>query len=88
MTGSMTHSPGSAERVVLAQRTSGGITVTLLWAPETDAVAVHVHDTAQDDEFELDVEPGENPLDVFEHPYAHAAWRGIEYGSARRRRAV
>jgi hypothetical protein len=25
------------------------------------------------------VEPGTNALDVFEHPYAHAAWRGVDY---------
>jgi hypothetical protein len=80
-----TDSLGGAARVVLAERTSAGITVTLLWAAETNAVSVHVHDTSRDDEFEVDVGPDENPLDVFEHPYAYAARRGIEYGSAKRR---
>lgn len=88
MTGSGNHAPGRAKRVVLAWRTNAGIRVTLLWAAETNAVAVHVHDARLDDEFELDVEPGANPLDVFEHPYAYAAWRGIEYRSAELRRAA
>jgi hypothetical protein len=30
------------------------------------------------DQFELSVEPGANALDVFEHPYAYAAWRGVD----------
>jgi hypothetical protein len=25
------------------------------------------------------VEPGANALHVFEHPYAYAAWRGVDY---------
>jgi hypothetical protein len=53
--------------------------VTLLWAKETNAVAVVVRDDSTHDRFELLVEPGANALDVFEHPYAHAAWRGVDY---------
>jgi hypothetical protein len=70
-------SPG----VVLASRENAGIRVTLLWAAATDAVAVRVLDDGNDDEFELRVEPGVNPLDVYEHPYAYAAWRGIDFRS-------
>jgi hypothetical protein len=29
--------------------------------------------------FELSVEPGANALQIFEHPYAYAAWRGVDY---------
>jgi hypothetical protein len=51
----------------------------LLWAEDTNSVAVLVHDDSTDDQFELSVEPGANALDAFEHPYAYAAWRGVDY---------
>ncbi len=75
MNGSGQTNPG----VVLASRENGGIRVTLLWAANTNAVAVRVLDDSSDDQFELSVEPGVNPLDVYAHPYAYAAWRGIDY---------
>ncbi len=75
MSGSDQPNPG----VVLASRENGGIRVTLLWAANTNAVAVLVFDDSSDDQFELFVEPGVNALDVYEHPYAYAAWRGIDY---------
>lgn len=75
MSGSDRPNPG----VVLASRDNAGIHVTLLWASDTKAVAVRVLDDSSDDQFELFVEPGVNPLDVYEHPYAYAAWRGIDY---------
>jgi hypothetical protein len=76
-----THDPAPAgpARIVLAERTNAGIQVTLLWADNTDAVAVLVRDEGTDDQFELSVEPGANALDTFEHPYAYAAWRGVDY---------
>jgi hypothetical protein len=69
---------GSA-RVVLAKRKNAGVQVTLLWAEDTNTVAVFVRDHGTDDQFELSVEPGTNALDAFEHPYAYAAWRGVDY---------
>jgi hypothetical protein len=75
-------------RVVLASRKNAGIRVTLLWTAGTNAVAVLVRDDSTDDEFELLVEPGANPLDVYEHPYAYAAWRGIDYRTAELRQAA
>jgi hypothetical protein len=66
-------------RIALASRVNGGIHVTLLWAADTNAVAVLVRDDRTDDQFELVVEPELNPVDVYEHPYAYAAWRGIDY---------
>ena len=51
--------------------------MTLLWAEDTDAVAVLVRDESTHDQFELSVESGANALDIFEHPYAYAAWRGV-----------
>jgi hypothetical protein len=75
-------------RLVLASRENGGIRVTLLWAADTNAVAVLVRDESTDDRFELLVEPELNPVDVYKHPYAYAAWRGINYRAAGRRAAA
>jgi hypothetical protein len=78
MNDSHDHAPAGPARVVLARRENAGIQVTLLWAEDTNAVAVLVHDDGTDDQFELIVEPA-NALDTFEHPYAYAAWRGVDY---------
>jgi hypothetical protein len=82
------HAPASPARVVLAERKNAGIHVTLLWAEDTNSVAVLVHDDSTDDQFELSVEPGASALDIFEHPYAYAAWRGVDYRLADRRLAA
>jgi hypothetical protein len=66
-------------RIVLASRKNAGIRVTLLWATETDTAAVLVRDQSTSDRFELVVERGDNPMHVYEHPYAYAALRGIDY---------
>lgn len=79
MNNSHDHAPAGPARVVLAERKNAGIHVTLLWAKDTNSVAVLVHDDSTDDQFELSVEPGANALDIFEHPYAYAAWRGVDY---------
>jgi hypothetical protein len=73
------HAPAGHARVVLAERKNAGIQVTLLWTEDTDTVAVLVRDDGNDDQFELSVEPGANALQIFEHPYAYAAWRGVDY---------
>jgi hypothetical protein len=74
--------------VVLASRENASIRVTLLWAADTNVVAVRVLDDGNDHEFELRVEPGVNPLDVYEHPYAYAAWRGIDCQAAHLQQAA
>ena len=79
MNDSHDHAPAGPARVVLAKRKNAGIHVTLLWAGDTNSVAVLVHDDSTDDQFELSVDPGANALDTFEHPYAYAAWRGVDY---------
>jgi len=79
MNDSHDHAPAGPARVVLAKRENAGIQVTLLWAQDTNSVAVLVHDDSTDDEFEMSVEPGANALDTFEHPYAYAAWRGVDH---------
>ena len=82
------HTSAGPARVVLATRKNAGIEVTLLWTEDTNAVAVLVRDDCNDDEFELSVEPGANGLDAFEHPYAYAAWRGVDCRLADPKRAA
>ena len=77
MSNTLDHALAGPARVVLAERKNSGIQVTLLWTEDTDTVAVLVRDEGTDDQFELSVEPGANALDIFEHPYAYAAWRGV-----------
>jgi hypothetical protein len=67
----------------LAARESNGITVRLLWSRSTNFVTVAVADAANDDFFELVVDKHERAMDVFHHPYAHAAARGLEFRSRR-----
>jgi hypothetical protein len=57
----------------LDSRVNDGIQVRLLWSPDDDGVAVAVLDTKSGDCFTIDVRDGQNPLDVFRHPYAYAA---------------
>ena len=64
------------ERVELAHRESDGITIRLLWSRESDTVAVAVTDL-RGGAFELVLGSNERPLDVFRHPYAYAAARGL-----------
>jgi hypothetical protein len=87
MTHSHPHTDDAPPRVVLARRTNSGLTVKLLWAEDTNTVAVLVHDRGTRGQFELAVEPDVNPLHVFEHPYAHAARRGVDYPADLRRAA-
>jgi len=68
-------------RTELASRTTNGITVRLLWSRSTNLVTVAV--AANDDYFELILDEHERALDVFHHPFAHAAARGIEFRTGR-----
>ena len=70
-------------RTELISRESNGITVTLLWSRATNLVMVAVADAASDDYFELVLDEDEPALEVFNHPFAHAAARGLEFGSRR-----
>jgi hypothetical protein len=65
-------------RTELASRESNGIKVRLLWSRSTNLVTVAVADAANDDYFELVLDEHERALDVFHHPFAHAAARGLE----------
>ena len=61
----------------LHSRISDGIQVRLLWSREHDRVVVAIDDAKTGDAFTVDVRKDESPLDVFHHPYAYAALRGI-----------
>jgi hypothetical protein len=67
----------------LASRKSNGIIVRLFWSRSTNLVTVAVADPVNDDFFELVLDEPEQAMDVFHHPYAHAAARGVEFGSRR-----
>jgi hypothetical protein len=67
----------------LAVREQDGTTVTLFWTRATNAVAVQVIDNRNGESFELVLGPGDPPLDVFHHPYAYAAARGLEFEDTR-----
>jgi hypothetical protein len=65
-------------RTELASRESNGITVRLFWSRSTNLVTVTVADAASHDYFELVLDEHERALDVFNHPFAHAAARGLD----------
>lgn len=65
----------------LAYRASDGIEVVLLWHPGPDEPLVSVSDQRSGAHFELAAEPFQ-ALDVFNHPYAHAAFRGLPFEEA------
>jgi hypothetical protein len=70
-------------RTELASRETNGITVRLLWSRGTNVVTVTVDDATNGDHFELVLDEHDLVLDVFHHPFAHAAARGIEFRTSR-----
>jgi hypothetical protein len=58
----------------LASRSANGISVTLAWRRSDDALKVVVTDARYDETFEIEV-GDDPPLDVFNHPFAYAAFR-------------
>jgi hypothetical protein len=66
-------------RTELASRETNGIMVSLLWSRSTNLVTVAVDDATHDDYFELVLGEDDQALDVFHHPFAHAAARGVEF---------
>jgi len=61
----------------LDSRASGRIHVRMLWHPRDGHVSVAVDDINTGHSFVLLVQDGERALDVYRHPYAHAASRVI-----------
>jgi hypothetical protein len=70
-------------RTELMSRESNSITVRLLWSRATNLVTVAVADATSDEYFELVLNEHEPALEVFIHPFAHAAARGLEFRTRR-----
>jgi hypothetical protein len=60
----------------LAYRTNHGVEVVLFWHQSSDELTVAVSDAHSGACFEVAAAP-DQALDVFNHPYAHAAFRGL-----------
>lgn len=71
----------------LDHRSSDRIEVRLLWRQRDDRVIVDVADGKTGEHFIVDVREGQDPLEVFHHPFAHAAElarrQQVRAGSAR-----
>jgi hypothetical protein len=67
---------GTAHIEELASRESAGIRVSLFWSREDNTLSVVVRDNWTGDEFSVAAEP-EKAMDVFRHPFAYAASRGV-----------
>ena len=68
----------------LDHRNADGVDVTLLWHPTGDFLSVVVSDERIGRAFELVLDDRDNAMDVFNHPYAYAAHRGLEFDVASR----
>jgi hypothetical protein len=64
----------------LAERAGDGIVVSLMWNPADNLLRVSIANTRPGEAFELDAPP-ENALDIYYHPFAYAAYRGLDYGA-------
>jgi hypothetical protein len=59
----------------LSSRSGNGVEVALLWQQRDNTAVVAVVDHHSGEAFVLDVQDGDNALDMFQHPYAYAAAR-------------
>jgi hypothetical protein len=66
----------------LDSRTNDGIHVRLLWIEADDRVMLAVEDAKTGDAFTVDVHRDDSALEAFRHPYAYAAWRGVEMSAS------
>ena len=64
----------------LDYRAADGVEVALLWHTSGDFLSVVVSDAKLGETFELVLDDRDDPMDVFHHPYAYAAHRGLEFG--------
>ena len=49
----------------------------LFWSKRKHRAAVAVDDEATGDHFELEINPEDDPLDLYNHPYPYAAVRHV-----------
>ena len=72
----------SLDRIVeLDERESNSIRVTLVWNRETDTLAVLVWDERTEQSLTIEIEPEDAAYDVFNHPFAYAAFRDVSAAS-------
>jgi hypothetical protein len=64
--------------IELERRRTDGIEVRLLWHPAENRVTVTASDARSGEVLEVAVRDHERALDVFHHPYAYAAFHGVE----------
>ena len=64
--------------IELDSRTTDGIDVRLLWHRAENHVTVTVRDVRSGEALDITVRDCERALDVFHHPYAYAAFHGVE----------
>jgi hypothetical protein len=69
----LTFDPNAKE---LARRDSAGTHVALLWSRRRHHAAVVLEEDATGELVELDIHEGENPLELYQHPYAYLTTRG------------
>jgi hypothetical protein len=62
----------------LDHRTNERLDVWLLWREHDDRLVVAVANDGTGERFRIEVRERERALDVFHHPYAYAARRGID----------
>jgi hypothetical protein len=67
----------------LDHRATDGVEVGLFWSTTDDRLLVVVDDSRSGDLFQLEVSAAE-ATDAFEHPYAYAAHRGVEFAAGLR----
>jgi hypothetical protein len=64
--------------IELDNRTTDGIEVRMLWDRAANRVTVTASDVRSGEALEIEVRDSERALDVFHHPYAYAAFHGVE----------
>jgi hypothetical protein len=60
----------------LARRDAAGTHVALLWSRRRHRAAVVLEEDATGELVELNVQDRENPLELYQHPYAYLKTRG------------
>ena len=63
----------------LDYRTADGVEVALLWYAGGNFLSVVVSDARIGEIFEFVLDERDDAMDVFHHPYAYAADRGLEF---------
>jgi hypothetical protein len=61
----------------LNHRTIDGLDIRMLWDPGSNQVTIVVDDSRTGESFQVEVGPGERPMDVFMHPFAYSPARTI-----------